>query len=184
MHREAKRDDDGALTDAWRGALYGRGHPYVGAGVSAISTDNVTVDAAREFRAAPLHACQRDARDRRRVRRRPSPIAGSTTLFADWIRGHAGTRARRPHAAPKPIALADVHRDQPDHARVRGSRDRGHVAERLVAAEMLVRARRRRARHQLGARTSSTRGARRRHGSHRTTSIGRLRSRRRAPPRR
>ena len=45
-------DDDGVVTDAWRAALYGAGHPYTTADLVRYAATNLTVEDAERFRAA------------------------------------------------------------------------------------------------------------------------------------
>jgi len=148
LHREAKRDDTNtALADAWRGALFGPGHPYVVAGVVRHIASNITRDDLERFRAA--HFVPANA---------TLVIAGHFDadlaerwvdyLFADWTGGAPPARTEV-HAAPQPVALATY----TENAQVSLScalPATGTLAQRLVIAEMLSDVAED-VRHQLGA---------------------------------
>lgn len=106
MRRAAKREQDqGPLTDAWRAALFGRGHPYVQAGIIRHASDGLTLGDAARFRAA--HYTPDNA---------TLVIAGRFDvaladrwidyLFAGW-RGRAEPGEPVP-AAPQPASIASV----------------------------------------------------------------------------
>lgn len=127
-------EDTGALTDAWRTARFGEGHPYIAAGLVRHITRGVTSADVTAFRAG--HYTPDNA---------TLVIAGRFDaaladrwidyLFADW-RGHAEPR-QAPHATPSPASLAAVE----DIAQVRLAisipATAGDRASRLVAAAML-----------------------------------------------
>jgi zinc protease len=106
LRAQAKRTTDtGALTDAWREAMFGAGHPYVEAGLVRHISRAVTIDDAEKFRAA--HYTPDNA---------TLVIAGHFDaaladkwidfLFADW-QGHAEPRAAR-HGTPTPASLGAI----------------------------------------------------------------------------
>ena len=135
MQRQGKRTDDaGALTDAWRAALFGRDHPYVDAGLVRHVSNVLGADDATRFRAAfytPDNATL--------------VIAGHFDpeladqwieyLFADWT-GHADARSSPPgRLAPESLAgIADTAQVELRVAMRAGAGDR---ARQLVAAAML-----------------------------------------------
>jgi zinc protease len=146
--RSKRIDDTGAITDAWRAALYGKDHPYVHGGLLRHASDRLASADVGRFRAA--HYTPDNA---------TLVIAGQFDvalanrwidyLFADWTGRVATPRASRP-ASPSPAALAKVE----DLAQVllqigfpSRSTDR---ARQLVAAAMLLEIAGD-ARHQLGA---------------------------------
>jgi zinc protease len=137
IHRESKRDDDeGALTDAWRTALYGADHPYFGAGMIRHLNHTLTVAQLRAFRAAhytPANATlviagEFDARAADRW---------IDYLFGDWSGAAPAPRAMTA-AAPKPIALATYTDTSQIHVAIDLPALAGTPATRLVAAEMLA----------------------------------------------
>lgn len=107
MHSVARRtDDQGALTDAWRGALFGAGHPYVSAGLVRHANPTITLAQAEAFRDAyftPDNATL--------------VIAGHFDaavadrwidyLFADWRGKAAGRRSVPASSRPATIAKTD-----------------------------------------------------------------------------
>lgn len=148
LQRQNKRmDDEGALTDAWRTARYGAGHPYVHADLPRYASTELRVEDAEQFRAdyyTPDNATL--------------VIAGHFDvalanrwidfLFADWT-GHAKPR-RAAAATARPASIANLE----DLAQMRLTlampAHSGERAQRLVAAAMLD-AIARDVRHQLGA---------------------------------
>ena len=136
LRQEAKSiEDDGPLTDAWRGALYGRNHPYAGAGLPRHAGSGLSIDEAAEFRAqhyAPDNATLVIAG------RFDAALADQWIdyLFADWT-GHAVPRAS-PAATLEPVSIAAAE----DTSRVGVSIvlpvDPARRAANLVAAEMLA----------------------------------------------
>jgi zinc protease len=135
LRAQAKRiDDTGALTDAWRTARYGAGHPYIAAGLVRYIARGVTESDVASFRAG--HYAPDDA---------TLVIAGRFDaaladrwidyLFADW-HGHAEAR-QAPHATPSPASIASIE----DLAQVRLAisipATAGDRASQLVAAAML-----------------------------------------------
>ena len=141
------RRDSGALTDAWRTALYGAGHPYVAAGLVRDIARAVTSDDAAAFRAA--HYTPDNA---------TLVISGHFDaalanrwidyLFADW-RGHAVARTA-PRAAPTPAALATIEDTAQVGLSIAIPAAAGTRETRLVAAAMLAEIADD-VRHQLGA---------------------------------
>lgn len=137
IRRQAKRSevDGGALTDAWRTAVYGRGHPYIVAGRVRHVAPGLEVDDARAFKKA--HFTPDNA---------TLVIAGRFDalladrwvdfLFADWT----GTAAPRSEALAKGT-VASIAKDV-DGTRIAVSAafpaSAGTRAQRLVAAEMLA----------------------------------------------
>lgn len=151
LHREAKRDDaDAGLADAWRGALYGPGHPYVVAGVVRHIAGNISRDDLEHFRAEHYQPANATL-----------VIAGHFDadlaerwvdyLFGDWAdRSGRGELARTAvQASPQPIALA-TYGDTAQVALSCAFPATGTLAQRLVIAEMLSDAAAD-VRHQLGA---------------------------------
>ena len=136
LHRYAKygREDDGPLTDAWRRALYGAGHPYAAAGLVRRVSSTLSVADARQFRAA--HYQPDDA---------TLVIAGRFDpdladrwidyLFAGW-RGHAVPRATAPVQA-EPASIGELDDTAVAELRLALPASAGTRAMRLVAAEML-----------------------------------------------
>ncbi|MEP6865163.1 MAG: insulinase family protein [Deltaproteobacteria bacterium] len=152
LHREAKRDDDNnaALADAWRGALYGPGHPYVVAGVVRHIAGNLTREDLEQFRAA--HYVPANA---------TLVISGHFDvdlaerwidyLFGDWADRSGRGEVVRPsvEAAPHPVALA-TYAETAQVGLACAFPANGALAERLVLAEMLSNVAED-VRHQLGA---------------------------------
>lgn len=148
LRAEAKRGhDSGALTDAWRTALYGAGHPYVAAGLIRDIARAVSSDDAAAFRAE--HYTPDNA---------TLVISGHFDvalanrwidyLFADW-RGHAVARTA-PRAAPTPASLATIDDTAQVGLSIAMPTTAGTRATRLVAAAMLAEIADD-VRHQLGA---------------------------------
>jgi len=148
LRAEGKRgNDSGAFTDAWRTALYGKGHPYVAAGLVRYIARAVTSDDAAAFRAA--HYTPDNA---------TLVIAGHFDaaladrwidyLFGTW-QGHAVARTA-PRAAPTPAALATIDDTAQVGLSIAMPATAGTRASRLVAAAMLLEIADD-VRHQLGA---------------------------------
>jgi zinc protease len=138
LHRTAKRDDDdGAITDAWRAALYGPGHPYVVAGVVRHMSGAITRDDLESFRAA--HYLPANA---------TLVIAGHFDadlaerwidyLFGDWTdpSGRPELARGSPRALPHPLAVAS-YTDTAQVSLLCAFPATGPLAERLVVTEML-----------------------------------------------
>ena len=148
MHHAAKGTDDaGALTDAWRAALFGADHPYVDAGFVRHASSVLGGDDAARFREAyftPDNATLV-------IAGRFDPDLANrwiVYLFGDWT-GKAAPRAAPPtHLAP--VSLARVDDTAQVEVRVALAADTGDRARRLVAAAMLD-AITADVRHQLGA---------------------------------
>ncbi|HET7499447.1 MAG TPA: insulinase family protein [Kofleriaceae bacterium] len=106
MRRAAKRErDQGALTDAWRAALFGQRHPYVQAGIIRHASSALTLDDAERFRLA--HYTPDNAT--LVIAGRFDPALADLWidyLFAGW-RGHAEASSSVP-AAPQPASIASV----------------------------------------------------------------------------
>jgi len=148
MRRETKKlDDELALTDAWRTARFGAGHPYVAAGIVRHASPTLTVDDAERFRAT--HYTPDNA---------TLVIAGRFDaaladrwidyLFADWT-GHVVARGSR-RAATQPASIAKIDDITQVHLRIAFPANAGSRAQQLVAAEMLADIASD-VRHQLGA---------------------------------
>jgi zinc protease len=135
LRAQAKRiDDTGALTDAWRTALFGAGHPYIAAGLVRYIARGVTGSDVAAFRAGhytPDNATLVIAG------RFDAALADKWIdyLFASW-HGHAEAREAAP-ATLSPASIAAVE----DVAQVRLTiaipATAGNRASRLVAAAML-----------------------------------------------
>ncbi len=135
MRRAIKRtDDEGALTDSWRAAMYGPDHPYVQAGIARHSSKSLTLDDAARFRA--VHYMPSNA---------TLVIAGSFDpaladrwiefLFGDW-RGHAVSRPVT-RSSPAPASIAKIDDIAMVQLRIALPVTTDNRAEQLVAAEML-----------------------------------------------
>lgn len=137
IRKQAKRSevDGGALTDAWRTALYGGGHPYVVAGRVRHVSPDLDVEDARAFKKA--HFTPDNA---------TLVIAGrfDAALADQWVdflfAGLTGTASPR----SEPVAnstVASIAKDV-DGTRIAVSAafpaTAGTRAQRLVAAEMLA----------------------------------------------
>ena len=148
LRRYAKHvDDDGPLTDAWRTALFGTGHPYVAAGLVRRISPTLAVADAERFRAAYY---QPDDATLVIAGRFDADLADRWIdyLFADW-QGHAHARVNAP-AAPAPASLAEDEDTALITLGVAIPAKAGTRAQRLVAAEMLEEIVED-VRHQLGA---------------------------------
>ena len=148
MRRERKASsDDGALTDAWRTALYGGAHPYVQAGIVRHASAALTVDDAAQFRAD--HFTPDNA---------TLVIAGGFDaavadrwidyLFADWT-GRAPAR-RAPRATWRPRSIAQLDETTQLYLQLALPAAADRRAEQLVAAAMMFEVASD-VRHQLGA---------------------------------
>ncbi|HEU4726726.1 MAG TPA: insulinase family protein [Kofleriaceae bacterium] len=106
MRHAAKRErDQGALTDAWRAALFGQRHPYVQAGIIRHANSALTLDDAERFREA--HYTPDNAT--LVIAGRFDPALADRWidyLFAGW-RGHAEPSPSVP-PAPQPASIASV----------------------------------------------------------------------------
>ncbi|MBV8762705.1 MAG: insulinase family protein, partial [Deltaproteobacteria bacterium] len=148
LRTQAKRaDDNGTLTDAWRGALYGKDHPYVAAGLVRRAAPNLSGDQVRAFRAAhytPDNATLVIAG------RFDAAIADRWIdfLFSDW-KGHAARRVS-PEARAASASLAQFHDTAQVGLNIALPANTGSRAARLVAGEMLQEIADD-VRHQLGA---------------------------------
>ncbi|MGE0548278.1 MAG: M16 family metallopeptidase [Kofleriaceae bacterium] len=144
--KNQRRGDEVELSEQWRTAVYGAGHPY-GRSLSLATTSNLAEQDIAEFRAA--HYTPDNA---------TLVIAGRFDaalaerwidhLFADWT-GHVGVRSEL-RARPHPVALAKPEDLTQLHVRIAlpaSARDR---AQMLVAAAMLENVTSD-VRHQLGA---------------------------------
>ena len=148
MRRATKRiDDEGALTDTWRAAVFGSTHPYVRAGIARHANSSLTLDDAAQFRVhhyAPGNATL--------------VVAGRFDaalvdrwidyLFADWS-GASAARAGAV-AAPEPASIAMVEDVEMLQLRIAIAAKASSRAAQLVAAEMLSEIARD-VRYQLGA---------------------------------
>jgi zinc protease len=133
-HQDKKIDDEGVITDTWRAALYGPGHPYVVAGLARHASSTLSVDDAVQFRSTyftPDNATLVIAG------RFDPELADRWVdyLFADW-RGTAGPRST-PVVHPQPASIARVEDTSQLALEIAIPATAGHTAERLVAAEML-----------------------------------------------
>ncbi len=139
--------DDGAITDAWNGAVYGEQHPYARGGLARHASPGLTLDDAKEFRRAHFTP---DNATLVISGRFDGPLADRWIdfLFADWT----GRAAPRSSGRSTP-SVASIARDM-DTTQVgvvmaipagHGSR-----AQQLVAAQMLDEIAED-IRHQLGA---------------------------------
>jgi zinc protease len=148
LRAQAKRiEDAGALTDAWREALYGTGHPYAAAGLVRYISHSVSIADAERFRAA--HYTPDNA---------TLVIAGHFDaaladqwidfLFADW-HGTAEQRLTR-HATPSPASLGAIEDTAQAQIEFSLPATAGTRAAQLVAAAMLDQIAND-VRHQLGA---------------------------------
>ena len=147
MRRVAKEvDDEGPITDAWRAAVYGLGHPYVAAGVVRHTHDALSVDDAARFRAAyytPDNATLVIAGGF-------DPVIADRWvdfLFADWT-GRAAPRGA-PRSALQPASIAKAEDTAQVLVRLAFPAT-GTRAQQLVAAAMLEDVASD-VRHQLGA---------------------------------
>ncbi|HSN31007.1 MAG TPA: insulinase family protein, partial [Kofleriaceae bacterium] len=127
-------DDGGAVTDAWRTALYGKDHPYVAAGLVRHISHEVSIDDVRAFRAAhytPDNATLVIAG------RFDAALADQWIdfLFGDW-QGHAAKRTSE-HAQPAVASLARFRDTAQVHLAIALPATTGTRAARLVAGEML-----------------------------------------------
>ena len=128
-------DEDSALADAARAALFGRGHPYARAGVLHFASDSLTPEDAQRFRDAyytPDNATlviagrfDADLADR-----------WIDFLFADW-KGKAQPRPVPPPLAATPASLVKIEDVSQVHLQLALPAKSGTRAHRLVAAAML-----------------------------------------------
>ncbi|MDB4960526.1 MAG: Peptidase, family [Myxococcales bacterium] len=136
LRQESKKStDEGALTDAWRAALFGA-HPYVHAGLVRHASETLSSEDARRFRAA--HYAPDNA---------TLVIAGGFDaaladrwidyLFSDWT-GHAEPRSSQ-RASFQPASLALVEPRTQVHLQIAVPATEDRRAEQLVAAAMLQR---------------------------------------------
>ncbi len=148
MRAAAKQlDDEGALGDAWRAAVFGAGHPYATAGRAREASAHLTIDDAAQFRAA--HYAPNNA---------TLVIAGHFDaalanrwidfLFADW-KGTAESQISQ-RATSQPASLAKVQGTAQVELALTMPAIAGPPAAQLVAAEMLA-AITGEVRHELGA---------------------------------
>jgi zinc protease len=148
MRAQAKRTaDTGPLTDAWREAIYGEGHPYVEAGLVRHISRTLSLDDADRFR--DTHYTPDNA---------TLVIAGHFDaaladrwidfLFADWA-GHAAPRSDR-HATPVPASIGAIEDAAQVQLEVSMPALAGSRGAQLVAAAMLDQIAMD-VRHQLGA---------------------------------
>jgi zinc protease len=148
IRRQIKVSDDiGALTDAFRAAIYGADHPYVAAGLARHASPSLNAGDAEQFRGArytPDNATLVIAG------RFDANLADRWIdyLFADW-EGHAEVRSS-PRATSQPAAIAKVDDTSVASVRIGLPATAGDRAAQLVAAAMLNEIARD-VRHQLGA---------------------------------
>jgi zinc protease len=127
--------DERALTDAWRTAIYGAGHPYVAAGLVRRASPTLTIDDVERFRAA--HFTPDNAT--LVIAGRFDPALADRWidyLFADW-EGHAEPRTAR-RASLQPASLAKLEELTQVHLTVAIPAVAGTRAQQLVIAEMLA----------------------------------------------
>ncbi len=147
MRSDKGSRDEGALTDAWRSALFGAAHPYVRAGIGRHLSDTLTIDDVLQFRKA--HYTPDNA---------TLVIAGRFDaaladrwidhLFLDW-RGVTAPRVASPSVL-QPSSIAKDDATVLTHVRIAIPATTGNRAEQLVATAMLSDLARD-VRHQLGA---------------------------------
>ena len=147
--RSASRtiDDDGALTDAWRAALFGADHPYVEAGLARHASDTLEVRDVSAFRTqhfTPANATLVVAG------RFDAALVDKWIdyLFSDWE--GSTTKPARTAATLAPAALALDADTAQLVMRVAFAATTGTRAQRLIAAEILDQVAND-VRHQLGA---------------------------------
>lgn len=148
MRLQAKTDDDdGALTDAWRAALFGGEHPYVRAGLGRHYSGELDVEDAKQFRSAHYTP---DNATLVISGRFDAALADRWVdyLFADWT-GRTGVRPS-PRVVPRPASIARVAATAQTHLMIAMPATVDRRPEELVAAEMLSQIARD-VRHQLGA---------------------------------
>jgi zinc protease len=135
LRAQAKRTDDkGALTDAWREAVFGAGHPYVAAGLVRYISRAVSIADAVTFRTAhytPDNATLVIAG------RFDAALANKWIdfLFADW-QGRAQARSER-YARPTPASLGAFEDTAQVGLAISIPANTGTYGEQLVAAAML-----------------------------------------------
>ncbi len=148
LRRESRKtSDEGILTDAWRTALFGAGHPYEHAGLVRHFSEGLTAADAAKFRAAHY------APDKATL-----VIAGHFDpdlaerwidyLFADWT-GHGEPR-RASSPSSRPASIAKDEATTLVQLKLAFPAAAGPRASQLVAAEMLSEIASD-VRHQLGA---------------------------------
>jgi zinc protease len=133
-HQRKKIDDEGALTDAWRNAVYGAQHPYVDAGLVRHASRTLTVKDASEFRAA--HYTPDNAIIV--IAGRFDPVLADKWvdyLFADW-KGTAQPHSEH-RAHPSAASIGRVDDTTQIAIEVSLPATAGTPAEQLVAANML-----------------------------------------------
>lgn len=143
----ARPDENAAVTDAWRAALFGRDHAYTRAGLMRLADESLNDDDAARFRAdhfTPANATlivtgnfDPDNADR-----------WIDYLFSDW-KGAAPTRASV-HATIHPASIATPADVTQVELKIAMPAGQGTRASQLVAAEMLSEIARA-VREQLGA---------------------------------
>lgn len=135
MRHEAKRaEDDGALTDRWRAAVFGPQHPYVRAGLVRHVSSSLSVDDAVKFRAnyyTPDNATLVIAG------RFDADLADQWVdfLFSDWS-GHVAPRGAEA-ARPTPESIASDEATAQVNIRIAIPATSGDRAAQLVAAAVL-----------------------------------------------
>jgi zinc protease len=135
MRRQTKEiDDEGALIDAWRTAVYGAGHPYVQAGLSRQVSPGVSIEDARQFRARYLTP---DNATLVIAGRFDAATADRWIdyLFADWT-GRAEPR-HAVRARPQPASLAKDEDIMQTYISITLPAEERERAQHLVLTEML-----------------------------------------------
>ncbi len=148
MRREAKRtEDDGAMTDRWRAAVFGEHHPYVEAGLVRRVSRGLSIDDAAKFREryyTPDNATLV-------IAGRFDPALADRWidyLFADWA-GHSVPR-RSERASPQAASIARDEATVQVNVQIAIPASSGGRAAQLVGAAVLSEIAGD-VRHQLGA---------------------------------
>ena len=136
MRQAAKEaDDDDGLTDPWRTALYGAGHPYVAAGLARLANDRLSKADAQRFRADHLTPDNATLV----IAGHFDPAVANAWidfLFADWS-GVAKPR-QAPRTVPRPASIAMTDDTEQLTLDIALPATAGTRASQLVAAAMLA----------------------------------------------